>query len=199
MGADNPYLMHVARGVMPAHESGLDCQIRVFQNGTTACGVAKCMTSYGPVTLTAKADLRVFQNLTQAAREIRKSLLSQAVELPTESSSPMVAKAALLRSQILARDPVALRKYAAIKARAAQGDRQAAAFMGLLFSSQSPGGAQFGSSGLPNYHRAGIMFGAVAPTRAAPMTTAQATRLRAVLTAAIARIPPARLSAAAKR
>lgn len=195
VGASTPFAAHLAKGALPAHESGLDCRIRIFKSGTDVCGIARCDTSYGPVVLTAKADARVLQSILATAKIVRQDLLKQAVELPTESSSSLVVKAAALREKLAAKDPTALVKLSALKTRAATGDKAASAFLSMLLSADpKSGGPLFGAAQPPQYHRPGVMVGG----RTGPMTTAQATRLRSVLSLAISHIPPARLTAAAR-
>ncbi len=191
-----PVPFHLGRGSLPAHESGLDCRIRIFQKDGFVCGVARCDTSYGPVTFSAKVDPRMIAHAAQAARFVREHLLKQATELPTESTSKYVTKAAALRDGVTRGDPQAQATVAAVKSLAATGDPKAGALLGMVASSApSAGGASFGAATLPVYHRAAVSI----PGKPIALTAAQRSRIVAVLQTAISHIPQFRLSAAARR
>lgn len=200
VGADTPLAMHIARGALPAHESGLDCRIRIITEGPWVAGVCRCDTAHGPVVLCVKAHVGTFMgNALLAARGVREELLHRAAALPTEPQSTYVTKANALRNALGLNDPVAIAKLAMVKQAAAAGDRKASAFLALVVSQDPARGAPvFGAARaatMPTYHRAAVSIPGLKPN----LTSAQHARIAQVLKSAVAHIPAFRKSKAARR
>lgn len=203
-------------GARPArvmvHEGSLDCRVRIWREGNRICGVCRCDTSYGPVSLAASADARVVGRLAEllsagvppekaVARSLRatedaikKNLLEQASNVPTSSASPSVTSAGDMVDGLRRRDPHAVAHYKNLRAHENSGDTRAAAATALIRSVARHGGASTTTgAALPTVHRAGIAI--PSPTSPKKITGADHARIAKALATAIAKSVPVRAGA----
>ena len=184
---------------MPRSTAGF----RLWREGTLVKGVARCDTSYGPVVLQAQADARavgeVFKKiragmgapqatasaLRDTEKAVRQNLLEQAGQVPTESSNEIVEISGHIIGAARRGHPGAIGCLKQLAAQEQTGDTKAGAHMALVKSLARNGGPSTACGGFPAYHRASVSVSGVAVT----LTPAQHTKVKAVLTTAVSKIP----------
>jgi hypothetical protein len=153
---------HFGQGPLPASEKGLDCNVRVFQDGTRWHAIANCSTPEGPFTVDASCDeasLAPLVGRLRAAEAAASNARQQALAKVGQMDWGRRSRFDALAARLTQRDPSAIRLAIRLRACARAGNPRcirAYRILSRLVHDRLAGAPVVGGWGLPRRHAAGI-------------------------------------------